>query len=118
MTTLLELAVTHLAARTPHSNRIAGWFARAALEETIDNLLHARNIDPGRASARARLCFLEVAYRDVPEVAAEAGYAWDRLSQACHQHAYQLSPTYSEVAHLLATVSTLDDRFRSEQRPG
>lgn len=105
MTTLLDIAADQAVGRTPYSNRIASWFTRAALEEIIKDLLLARNIDPGRASGTARLSCLEVAYRDTPEIAARAQYAWDRLSQACHQHAYELSPTSSEVEHLMEIVA-------------
>ncbi len=37
----------------------------------------------------------------------KAEYAWNRLSDACHQHAYQLTPTYSEVRHLVGLVEEL-----------
>lgn len=112
--TLLELAATQIAGKSPHSNRMAAWLARTALEQTVHDLLVARGVEPGRASGRARLACLEVAYDDSPDIAARAQYAWTRLSEACHQHAYQLSPTYQEVQHLLDAVGVL----RAALEPG
>lgn len=111
MSTLLALASTQIAGRTPHTNRIAAWLTRTALEEVVSELLRARGIEPGRASGNARLSCLEVAYRDRPEIATQAQYAWNRLSEACHHHAYQLSPTHHEVVHLLSIVRALSSRI-------
>lgn len=111
MSDLLTLAATQVAGKTPHTNRMGAWLTRTALEEIIGELLRVRGIDPGRASGSARLSCLEVAYHDIPEVTAQAQYAWSRLSEACHHHAYQLSPTYHEVVHLLGIVQNLHDRI-------
>ncbi|MFC4127223.1 hypothetical protein [Nocardia rhizosphaerae] len=105
--TLLELAAIQITGKSPHSNRMAAWLTRTALEQTVSELLQARGVEPGRASGRARLACLEVAYDDSPDIAARAQYAWTRLSEACHHHAYQLSPTYQEVQHLLESVRVL-----------
>ncbi|MFD6225229.1 hypothetical protein [Nocardia asteroides] len=114
MSALLALASAQVAGRTPHANRISAWLTRTALEEIIGDLLRARGIEPGRASGNARLSCLEVAYRDSPEVATQAQYAWARLSEACHHHAYELSPTYQEVIHLLGIVQKLHERITSK----
>lgn len=107
MSDLLTMARTQLASPGSHANRRACWLARSALEDLINRLLAARGINPGaRASGRTRLSCLEVAYADVPELPARAQYAWSRLSDACHQHAYQLSPTYSETKHLVSLVDS------------
>lgn len=108
MTGLMTLARAQIARRSPHSNRIAAWLTRTALEHIIDELLRARGIEPGKASGRARLACLEVAYRDESDIPSRSQYAWSRLSEACHQHAYQLSPTYQEVQHLLEIVCDLE----------
>lgn len=107
MSDLLGLAEAQLNSPTPHSNRMACWLARSALEELIDRLLEARDLDVGEgASTRSRLTILEVAYEGTP-VPAKAQYAWSRLSDACHQHAYELSPNFAETNHLLATVRSI-----------
>ncbi|WP_067653335.1 hypothetical protein [Nocardia harenae] len=108
MSTLLVMAAAQADRRSPHSNRIAAWLTRTALEQIVDDLLRARGIEPGEASTKARLTCLEVAYRDERDVPARSQYAWTRLSEACHQHAYQLSPTYQEVRHLLEIVGELE----------
>ncbi|WP_052462175.1 hypothetical protein [Nigerium massiliense] len=41
------------------------------------------------------------------ETAGRATYAWHRLSEACHQHAYDLAPTGTELNALLAEVESL-----------
>lgn len=107
MTSLLTMAAAQVARQSPHSNRIAAWLTRTALEQIVDELLRAKGIEAGRASSRARLACLEVAYRNERDVPARSQYAWTRLSEACHQHAYQLSPTYQEVRHLLEIVRSL-----------
>ena len=91
-----------------HSHRAACWLARTALEDIVRDLLARKGLDPGGASMRTLLGCLEVAYsEDDPTVAATADYAWTRLSSASHQHAYELSPTFSEAEHLLTLVRGL-----------
>ena len=109
MSELLELAVSQLAAADAHANRRACWLARSAMEERLDALLLARDIETGpHASTRSKLSCLEAAYADEPELANRAQYLWSRLSEACHQHAYELSPTYTEVRHLLDLLHNLE----------
>jgi hypothetical protein len=105
---LLALAETQLQVSGSHSNRIACWLARSALEETLDRLLSEAGISCGdRASARSKLSCLEVEYGNT-DLPARAQYAWSRLSEACHHHAYELSPTHSEAQHLVELVHDLD----------
>lgn len=107
---LLELARNHLAGTSPHANRMACWLARSALEDAVNDLLAATGLDPGpEASTRSRLTCLEVAYRDRPGLVSGAEYAWSRLSEACHQHAFQLSPSHSEATHLIDLVELVVD---------
>jgi hypothetical protein len=75
----------------PYSLRRACWLARAALEGVIDDLLKAKGVIAARASERAKLSCLEGAYIDDRALVRKAEYAWNRLSEACHQHAYQLA---------------------------
>ncbi len=105
MSPLLGAAREQLASVAPLSLRRACWLARAALEEAIDEHLAAYGIVAQGASERAKLSCLEGIYADQRELSAAIDYAWARLSQACHQHAYELSPTYAEVEHLIQLVA-------------
>lgn len=109
MSVLLTLADAQLSQDDPHANRRAAWFARSALEVIVVELLQAKHVEVGpNASGRTKLTCLEALYReDDPNLASHAEYAWSRLSEACHQHAYELSPTYVEVAHLIELVNGL-----------
>ena len=104
MTDLLDRARQQLAGGGQHSVRRACWLARASLESRVQALLVAKGIDAEQCSERARLTCLEGAYADERELIARATYAWSRLSEACHQHAYQLEPTASEAMHLIELV--------------
>lgn len=104
---LLEQASGVLAGGGEHSNRMACWIARSALESCVDDLLLARQRAAESASMRSRLSVLQVAYEQQPEVAQRAEYAWSRLSRACHHHAYELSPTATGAEHLIGVVDSL-----------
>lgn len=70
------------------------------------------------ASERARLTMLEGAYADDRGLASQAQYAWHRLSEACHQHAFELSPTHGETRDLIEIVAVLQARseFQTEDK--
>ncbi|QCW52528.1 hypothetical protein FE634_12615 [Nocardioides dongxiaopingii] len=104
---MLERADDLLRGPSPHRARFACWIARSSFELLVAGLLVQRDLDPGSASMRTRLSCLQVAYLDRPEVAARADYIWARLSQACHQHAYELGPTVHEARGLVARVVDL-----------
>ena len=108
MSELLTRARQQLASEAPHSVRRACWLARAALEQQVLDLLKARGIDADRCSERARLTCLEGAYVDQRDLTASATYAWSRLSEACHQHAYELAPTHHEASLLVDLVASLE----------
>lgn len=42
-----------------------------------------------------------------PGVASAAEVVWQGLSEACHHHAYELTPTAAEIAHLIEVVATM-----------
>lgn len=113
MSALLDKAQEQLDSSGPHALRRACWLARGSLEEVIEALLSAKGIDAHKASARAKLSSLEGAYVDDRELTSKADYAWNRLSDACHHHAYQLSPTHSEAKQLIDTVRELGDSLAS-----
>lgn len=92
---------------SPSRHRIACWLARSALEQTVRDLLEAKGRSPGKATMASLLTCVEVAYEDDPLVADRAEFAWARLSNACHQHAFELSPTASEAANLVKIVAEL-----------
>ncbi|GGR73690.1 hypothetical protein J2S40_001539 [Nocardioides luteus] len=115
---MLDAARAQLNQSDPHANRRAAWLARAAAEDAIGVLLAAKQLDPGRrANGRTLLSCLEALYRDdAPAVANHAQYAWSRLSEACHQHAYEMSPTHAEIAHLIDLVARLNQHASSQSR--
>lgn len=91
-----------------HSARAAAWVTRAALEDTLRELIRAKRLDPGGASSRTLLGCVEVLYQsEAPHLAGAAQYAWDSLSRASHHHAYELAPTHTEVRALTALVSEI-----------
>lgn len=59
---------------------------------------------------RSKLTVLQVAYEQDPDVVLQAEYAWNALSRACHHHAFELTPSGSEVRHVIDLVAALIDR--------
>ena len=120
MTDLLEQASQCLTGEIVprHAIRAACWFGRAALDAEVSRLLRARGLEPGSASTRSLLSCLESAYavsdRDIVEF---AEYAWVGLSQAAHEHAFELAPTAEEARHLLALVARLRDTSPTADQP-
>lgn len=107
MSALLAKASEQLEAQDSHAVRRACWLARAALEATIVDLLRVKGVEAEGSSERAKLSCLEGAYADDRDLVQQAEYAWSRLSEACHQHAYRLSPTYAEARDLITIVGAL-----------
>lgn len=91
--------------------RAACLLARQAMEQVIDALLAQRQLGCPAASARVRLICLAEAFDDDPEVGRRAAVAWDQLSSACHQHAYELGPTLGEAENLVNDVMWLTRRL-------
>lgn len=108
MTDLLERALAQLDAGGPLAARRACWLARAALEARVRHLLQVKGVGTDKASDRALLTCLEGAYADDRDLVARADYAWGRLSEACHQHAYEIAPTWAEARRLLELVASLN----------
>jgi hypothetical protein len=86
------------------SARAACWVARRGLEAMVPLLLQLRGVDVGRASMNVQLICLRVAYEDDPALFSGLASAWDQLSRACHHHAYELTPTITEVRDLIGRV--------------
>ena len=85
--------------------RVAAWYARGALEDVTIELLAGRLTSDLRALTMAsRLACLRVLRPDLSDA---AGHAWWALSRVCHQHAFELTPTAAEMAHLIEQVTSL-----------
>jgi hypothetical protein len=94
----------------PHAVRAACWVARSALEDELRSLLARAGADVNGASTRSALVVLRVVAKDDPELMLRAEYAWARLSDASHHHAYELAPTLAEVRALVETVEWIAAR--------
>lgn len=101
---LLDEAQAVLDGSAPERNRMSCWLARAALEMAVRDRLEARNRPPGTASMRSLLTCIEVAYADDPALIDRSEHAWAGLSNACHHHAFQLTPTAEEAQRLIDSV--------------
>ncbi len=86
--------------------RAVALLARQALEASIGSALATRAPGIERCPARAQLLCLP-SYVST-EVGLEAGYLWSVLSRACHQHAYELAPTWEELAMWLERVESVN----------
>jgi hypothetical protein len=92
-----------LAGRWPRAVALLG---RQALETSLDELWTKRDAKVGWASERSQLlCLSYVLGNRV--LAADATLAWNALSEACHQHPYDLPPTAGELAGWLGIVDEL-----------
>lgn len=91
-----------------HSVRAAAWVTRSALEDILRDLIRAKGLETGSANTRTLLGCIEVLYQDdAPQLANNAQYAGDSLSQAAHHHAYELALTHAEVASLTELVKKI-----------
>jgi len=86
----------------PLRARTAALLARTALEIAVDDRLTAAGLPMPGAKMRNQLICIRVAVDPTQGPALDAAYAG--LSRSCHQHAYELSPTASEVRHLVDIV--------------
>lgn len=92
-----------------HSLRTACWMARLALERTVSDLLATKGVSARRATMASRLSALEVLYdEDDSTLPQRAEYAWSRLSNASHYHAFELTPSVAEVTGLVELVAELE----------
>lgn len=114
---LLGLAERYVAEGGPREIQLACWLGRQALQMLIDEFLRHVAPDARAGSARSRLAVLTVAFSGTTLPRATRA-AWENLSEASHLHAYQLSPTPSEVRGWLADVRGLSDQHRLITNPG
>ena len=78
---------------------------RQALETAMEQLYLSRAPGLNHASFHAQLlCLRQFVDRDL---AARVDDTWGALSNACHQHAYELSPTAGELGRWFETAEEL-----------
>lgn len=90
---------------TAHVSRAAALLARQALEDSINDLCDSAGASMRTARTRSRLVSLRILVGN--EVADLAAVAWGSLSNVCHHHAYELTPTAGEIQHLIDLVDRL-----------
>ena len=87
------------------SSRMAAFLARQALEQIINQRCINLDAPVGWASAQSKLAILRAL--DSEEAADSASIAWNRLSAACHVHAFELQPSVPEIEYLCGVVASL-----------
>ena len=87
------------------TSRMAAFLARQALEEIIDQRCADLAASAPSATTRSKLLILRAL--DTAEAADRAAVAWNRLSNACHVHAYEMQPSTAEVEQLCGVVAGL-----------
>jgi cytochrome c5 len=91
--------------------RAVAFLARQALERAVGAALAVRAPGTERCSAAAQ--FLCLPTYIATDNALEAAYLWSVLSRACHQHPYELAPTWDELALWLERVEALVAMIKS-----
>lgn len=92
--------------------RATALLTRQALETALDDLWLLRAPGLELCSARAQMLCLPSFLHKNEELAKRVSYTWAALSQACHHHPYELSPTSSELLRWITTVEQLIERVR------
>jgi hypothetical protein len=87
------------------SSRMAAFLARRALEEIIEQRCADLGASAPWATTRSKLLILRAL--DNTEAADQAAVAWNRLSSACHLHAFEMQPSTAEVEQLCGMVAGL-----------
>ncbi|WP_101948001.1 hypothetical protein [Mycobacterium sp. 3519A] len=87
------------------SSRMAAFLARRALEEIVEQRCVSLGASAPRATTRSKLLILRAL--DTAGAANRAAFAWNRLSNACHLHAFEMQPSTAEVEQLCGVVAGL-----------
>jgi hypothetical protein len=98
--TLLERASPETAGLWP---RAAALLGRQALEMAVDEYWAVRRIPLEPLPTRQQMICLRE-YLDDADLAGGVHHAWNALSNACHQHPYELPPTAGELRGWFAAV--------------
>lgn len=111
-------AILNGTVRLPPSiaTRAAALLARRTLEDITRALCRSGGANSDRATMRAQLVVVRVLHGH--QVADKATIAWMGLSNACHHHAYELTPTVNEVRHWLTLVTDLSARISTAHTVG
>lgn len=88
-------------------SRAAALLARQALEQALREFWETRAPDVHRCRVRTQIQCL-AAFLD-PEPVAAAATAWNRLSEACHHHPYDVAPSPAELRAWIGSVRTFCD---------
>ena len=97
---LLDRATPETAGMWP---RTAALLARQALEMAVDEYWAAQRLGLESCATRQQLICLREYLKD-PDLAGRVHHAWNALSEACHQHPYELPPTAGELRGWFAAV--------------
>jgi len=93
--------------------RAAALLARQALEQGLNDFWLERAPGVEDSSRRSQLLCLR-SYAD-EQLAEEASHTWAALSRACHHHAYELSPTASELERWMRSVTDVVDSLEKSR---
>ena len=75
------------------------------MEEIVDQRCADLGAPAPGANMRSKLLILRAL--DTAEAADRAAVAWNRLSNACHLHAFEMQPSTAEVEQLCGVVAAL-----------
>lgn len=87
------------------SSRMAAFLARRALEDIVEQRCAVLGASAPWATTRSKLLILRAL--DTADAADRAAFAWNRLSNACHLHAFEMQPSTAEVEQLCGVVANL-----------
>ncbi len=96
--------------------RAAALLGRQALEMAVDEFWAARRIPLDSFPTRQQMICLRE-YLDDDDLAGRVHHAWNALSDACHQHPYELSPTAGELDQWMASVDAFIGSEWKAHRP-
>ena len=97
---LLDRATPETAGVWP---RAAALLSRQALEMAVDDYWSSHRIPLEPCPTRQQLVCLRE-YLGDDDLAGRLHHAWNALSQACHQHPYELAPTVGELKDWIRVV--------------
>ncbi|MFE0021474.1 hypothetical protein [Amycolatopsis sp. NPDC059021] len=85
--------------------RSAAFLARQAIEGMVTTSCQALGVSIGRAHMRSKIIVISALSGD--EMGARADLAWAALCQACHHHAYELTPTADAIARWIGQIEAI-----------
>ena len=98
----------------PLAARAAALMSRQALEQTLRDMLEQESVGLGQVTTRAQLLVLHSFDAPAGETTAAL---WQMLTDACHHHPYELTPTPAEVATLVADTLTMVEHLAARDAP-